>query len=82
MTKLVRASVEADMEDVQRIYAHEVLNGRTSFEQTPPSVHEMSRRRQSVLDLGLPHLAAELDNEIVRFSQIPQKLVGNKFRGG
>ena len=36
MTKLVRASIEADMEDVRRLYAHEVLNGRASFEQTPP----------------------------------------------
>lgn len=68
MSKLVRASTEADIEDVRRIYAYEVLNGRASFEQTPPDVHEMSRRRQNVLALGLPHLVAEWDGEIVGFA--------------
>lgn len=72
MRKLVRASTEADMEDVRRIYAHEVLNGRATFEQTPPDVHEMSKRRQNVLALGLPHLVSEWDSKIVGFAYASQ----------
>lgn len=68
MIKLVRASAEADMEDVRRIYAHEVLHGRASFERTPPDLQEMSTRRQNVLALGLPHLVAERDGKIVGFA--------------
>ncbi len=68
MVKLVRASVEADMEDVRCIYAHEVLNGRASFEQTPPDLQEMSKRRKEVLALGLPYLVAEKDGAILGFA--------------
>jgi L-amino acid N-acyltransferase YncA len=65
---LVRDAQEGDMGAIQAIYTHHVLHGLASFEETPPSVEEMLARRQAVLGLGLPYLAAELDGRIVGYS--------------
>ncbi|KRE12454.1 GCN5 family acetyltransferase [Bosea sp. Root483D1] len=65
---LVRDAREGDMGAIQAIYTHHVLHGLASFEETPPSVEEMLARRQAVLGLGLPYLAAELDGRIVGYS--------------
>ena len=43
-----------DMAAVQGIYAWHVLHGLATFEEQPPSVEEMERRRQAVLALGVP----------------------------
>ncbi|KFI27726.1 N-acetyltransferase [Haematobacter massiliensis] len=56
---LIRPSAESDLSAIQRIYAHHVLHGVASFEEEPPDLTEMARRRESVLMLGLPHLVAE-----------------------
>ena len=56
------------MAAIQRIYAHHVLHGTASFEEVPPSIGEMARRRASVLELGLPYLTAELNADIVGYS--------------
>ena len=68
MGRMVRASTEGDMEEVRQIYAHEVSYGLSTFEEEPPDLREMSRRRQEVLALGMPHLVAELDGEILGFA--------------
>ncbi|MCP4562920.1 MAG: GNAT family N-acetyltransferase [Bosea sp.] len=65
---LVRDAREADMPAIQAIYTHHVLHGLASFEETPPSVEEMLVRRQAVLGLGLPYLAAEQGGRIVGYS--------------
>jgi phosphinothricin acetyltransferase len=64
----VRDAGEADMAEVQAIYAHHVLHGLASFEETPPTVGEMIGRRASVLELGLPYLVAEMDGRVVGYS--------------
>lgn len=56
---VVRPSAPADLPAIQAIYAREVLHGLASFEETPPDVAEMARRRDAVLAAGLPHLTAE-----------------------
>lgn len=55
----VRPSTPADIPAIQAIYAREVLHGLASFEETPPDVAEMTRRRDAVLAAGMPYLAAE-----------------------
>ncbi|HUA24134.1 MAG TPA: GNAT family N-acetyltransferase [Steroidobacteraceae bacterium] len=65
---LVRDANEADMAAVERIYSHHVLHGLATFEEIPPSVHEMMSRRISVLAAGLPYLVAEHDGEVVGYS--------------
>ncbi len=65
---LVRDAEEADMPAVQAIYAHHVLHGLATFEEAPPSASELMKRRDAVLELGLPYLAAELDGRVVGYS--------------
>jgi phosphinothricin acetyltransferase len=64
----VRASREGDVARCTEIYAHHVLHGTASFEIDPPDFAEMKKRRSAVLDLGLPHLVAELDGRVVGYA--------------
>lgn len=64
----VREAREEDMAAVQAIYAHHVLRGAASFEEEPPSLAEMTRRRSFVIERGLPYLVAELDGAVVGYS--------------
>jgi phosphinothricin acetyltransferase len=57
-----------DIEAVTRIYAHHVLNGTATFEETPPSLDEMRQRAQKVAGLGLPWLVAEADGAVVGYA--------------
>jgi phosphinothricin acetyltransferase len=54
----IRPAAEADIEAVQRIYAHHVLTGLASFEETPPDAAELTRRWRAIVDAGLPYLCA------------------------
>ncbi|HET6519787.1 MAG TPA: GNAT family N-acetyltransferase [Geminicoccaceae bacterium] len=55
----IRPSSDADLPAIRAIYAHHVLYGLASFEEVPPDVAELARRRAEVLARGLPHLVAE-----------------------
>lgn len=59
---------EGDLPGIAEIYAHHVLYGRSSFEETPPDVDEIARRRQAVLQLGLPYLVADLGGKLGGFA--------------
>lgn len=61
---VIRDADDSDMADVQRIYAHHVLNGLATFEEVPPTVDEMLHRRATVLAVGLPYLVAEVDGRV------------------
>jgi L-amino acid N-acyltransferase YncA len=54
----MRDATEADVPDIQAIYAHHVLNGTGTFEEAPPSVEEMLERFHKVVDHGYVWLAA------------------------
>ena len=69
---VVRASTEADMPFVTQIYARFVETSTATFEITAPSEAEMRKRRQTVLDLGLPYLVAELEGYVVGFCYASQ----------
>ena len=60
----VRDARVTDMPVVQGIYAHHVLYGTATFEETPPEVEEMARRHAAVTALGLPYLVAEISGQI------------------
>ena len=64
----VRNSTDADVPAVHRIYAYHVLHGLGSFEEKPPSVAEMKRRRDDVIAHGLPYLVADIDGTVVGYS--------------
>lgn len=69
---LVRPSTSADMADVTAIYGNFVATSTATFESVPPDESEMVRRRQAVLDRGLPYLVAELEGYIVGFCYASQ----------
>lgn len=58
----LRASQPLDLPAITAIYRHHVLNGTGTFEIEPPSLADMSVRRQDVLDKNLPWLVAEADD--------------------
>lgn len=68
MPCLIRDSREEDIAAVNEIYGYYVRHGAASFEEEPPSEDELARRRSSVLDHGLPYLAAEINDEVVGYS--------------
>ncbi|HET8727663.1 MAG TPA: GNAT family N-acetyltransferase [Alphaproteobacteria bacterium] len=55
----VRDALEADIPEIQRIYAHHVLHGLGTFEEVPPSVDEMTARFRTLRDGGFPYVLAE-----------------------
>ena len=65
---VVRDATEQDMAAIQAIYAQQVLQGLATFEEVPPTTDVMLARRASVLDLGLPYLAAEVAGQVVGYS--------------
>lgn len=64
----IRDATDADFTVIQSIYAHHVLTGVASFEETPPSVDEMQKRHAAVLAHGLPYIVAVLDGEIAGYA--------------
>ena len=56
---LVRPAVGADVPAIRDIYAHHVLEGLSTFEETAPDVAEMARRLDFITARGLPYLVAE-----------------------
>jgi phosphinothricin acetyltransferase len=65
----IRPAAAADFDAIQCIYAHHVLNGLASFEETPPDAAELARRWRMIADAGLPYLcAAEPDGTLVGYA--------------
>jgi L-amino acid N-acyltransferase YncA len=65
---ILRDAVEDDLATIQAIYAHYVLHGRATFEESAPPVAELRTRRAAVLALGLPYLVAERDGIVLGYS--------------
>lgn len=68
MTVIVRDATDADLVALHRIYAHQVLHGLATFEESPPTVAELRSRRAAIIRDGLPFLVAELAGEVVGYS--------------
>jgi len=54
----IRDATDADVPDIQAIYAHHVLHGTGTFEEEPPSVEDMAARFHAVVDHGYAWLVA------------------------
>jgi phosphinothricin acetyltransferase len=65
---LVRDGANSDLNAVQRIYTFYVTHSLATFEETPPTVDDLSARRQIVLNAGLPYLVATLDDQVVGYA--------------
>jgi phosphinothricin acetyltransferase len=65
---LFRDASDADLPAIADIYAHYVIHTTASFEIEPPDIAEMGRRRQAVINLGLPWLVAEIDGSVAGYA--------------
>jgi len=65
---LIRPSQDADLAAITEIYAEAVQTGTASFELEPPDQLEIARRRQSVVQAGLPWLTAERDGLVLGYA--------------
>lgn len=65
---ILRPSTPEDLPAIQRIYAWNVSHGTGTFELDPPSLDEMTRRREDVLSKGLPWLVAERDGQVLGYA--------------
>jgi phosphinothricin acetyltransferase len=59
MTSRLREATPADLPAITAIYAHHVLHGTGTFEETPPDEAEMAARIAKVQAAGCPWLVAE-----------------------
>lgn len=53
-----RDSEDGDLPAITAIYGHHVSHGFGSFEEVPPDVEELAKRRAEILAKGLPYLVA------------------------
>jgi L-amino acid N-acyltransferase YncA len=63
----IRPSHDRDIAAIAAIYAHHVRHGIASFEDEPPDIAEMARRREAVLGRGLPYIVAECGGEVLGY---------------
>jgi L-amino acid N-acyltransferase YncA len=64
----IRDASEGDLAAVQGIYAHHVNHGLASFEEVPPDLAEITRRRDLAREHNLPYLVAEMDGAVQGFA--------------
>jgi phosphinothricin acetyltransferase len=55
---IIRDATDADIPEIQSIYAHHVLTGTGTFEEEPPSIEEMTVRYRRIIDHGWRWLVA------------------------
>ena len=68
MTPTIRAAVADDLAAIQAIYAHHVLHGTGTFEETPPDLAEMTARFAAVAQHNLPWLVVEQDGRVLGYA--------------
>lgn len=64
----IRDATDADLVVIAAIYEHHVRVGLGSFEEIPPSVAEIARRRTDVLARNLPYLVAASAGAILGYA--------------
>jgi L-amino acid N-acyltransferase YncA len=65
----LREATERDLAAIATIYAHHVLNGLGTFEEVPPDIAELGRRRDEAAARKMPYLvAAAADGAIVGYA--------------
>lgn len=65
---VVRDVTDNDMKAICDIYTEEVLKGVSSWEEEPPSLDEMIRRRDTILSGGYPYRVAERNGTVAGYT--------------
>ena len=63
----MRPAAPQDLPAIQAIYAHHVLHGLASFEETAPPLEEMRQRYDAISSRGLPYLVADLEGTVAGY---------------
>jgi L-amino acid N-acyltransferase YncA len=69
---IIRDASEADVPEIQSIYAHHVLTGTGTFEEEPPSVEEMHTRYRHIVDNGWRWLVAVDQSGVLGYAYYSQ----------
>src|SRR3984957_19511175 len=69
---VIREAGEADIPEIQAIYAHHVLTGAGTFEEEPPSVEEIAERFAKVVTHGWSWLVATDATGVLGFAYYTQ----------
>lgn len=69
-TPMIRDATDGDMPAIREIYAHHVLHGLASWEETPPDAAEMKRRHGVIVGDGYPYIVAEIDDRIAGYGYV------------
>ncbi len=59
---------DADIPSIQAIYAYHVEHGTASFEETAPTIMEMTERYQRLRDGGFPYIVARARDRILGYA--------------
>lgn len=65
---IIRASQSSDIAQISAIYTHHVLHGTGTFEVDPPSIADMTQRREDVLSKALPFLVVSAGDQVLGFA--------------
>lgn len=76
----IRESTEDDLAAIQVLYAHHVSHGLASFEEVPPELSEISRRRDIAHENDLPYLVAVENDEVRGFAYASPFRVRSAYR--
>ena len=68
----IRPATEADIPEIQSIYAHHVLIGAGTFEEAPPSVEEITDRFRKVTGRGWAWLVATDETGVLGYAYYTQ----------
>ncbi len=68
----IRPATEADIPEIQAIYAHHVLHGTGTFDEEPPSAEDMAARFRHVVDHGCTWLVATDATGILGYAYFTQ----------
>ena len=68
----VRHATQADLPEIQSIYAYHVLHGTGTFEEEPPSVEEITERFEKVTSRGWSWLVATDATGVLGFAYFTQ----------
>ncbi len=68
----IRHSTPADLPEIQAIYAHHVLHGVGTFEETPPSIEEMAERHAAITSKGWAYIVATDSTGVIGYAYYSQ----------
>jgi len=68
----IRPATEADLPEIQSIYAHHVLHGTGTFDEVPPSIEEMTDKFRHVLEDGGVWIVAADETGILGYGYYTQ----------